>query len=127
MQVQYSIDNWGKLKVRDDSGRTVILDAVYWAIKTVPENRRYDLLYGVMPRSPKADIPNKLFEGLFYGIRRYHKQGCSKPGAAGYEEPRTVRLREHLKTLEMRLTNELIKQCPFNLEKHLWRRELVLT
>ena len=123
MIVEYDVNHGGELKVRDVSGKTLILHDAFWTIRTVPENKIYDILYGLHPRAPSTEIPDRLFEGLFYGIRRYHKDG-SKDNMMGYCKPSVMKLKNHIKSLERGLIDTLEKDCNYIFSRY-WHKELV--
>lgn len=120
MLVQYDVKTNGELLVRDESLRTIILHDAYWMIKCVPEEEKHTGLYGMYPNSPKLEIPDRLFDGLYYIIRRWHKSTVSIKWIDG---PDGQALKKHIETLESELVKILKMDGRISLESYLFHKK----
>ena len=131
MKVQYQVFSGGEIRIRNETGKTIILNPNYWAIKSVPENERYSFNWGVDPRSPTVEIPDDIFIGLHYGIRRYNKEGFRRmrkgkgKGMKGFDDPEVMKIKASIDSLESQLAGILEQNDPVGLEPYLFFQQII--
>jgi len=70
MKIQYDAKGNGTLLVRDpETKRAIVLHDAFWHL----EGKREGTFNVPRYNSPIIDVPERIFEGLYSGIRRWHK------------------------------------------------------
>ncbi|MFC1697475.1 hypothetical protein ACFL1H_04030, partial [Nanoarchaeota archaeon] len=120
LKIKYDIKTGGRLILRDDIGRTVVLHDAYWDTKEV-EKEEISGIFGIGSSPLETDINKSLFEGLYFGIWGYHHIGELK----GYEDKLIVKLKEMVEDHEIKLIDILRKDNQIDVDKYLWHKKLV--
>jgi len=120
MNIQYNVKSNGELLIRNpETKRTLILHDAYWYLEGKREG-----LFNIPPsNSPILDIPKNLFEGLYSGIRRWHKSFTRYPNL-NVEEPLVSNFKKAIESLENELVDLLENDGRVNISWYSFHKEI---
>ena len=120
MEIQCDTKSNGELLVRDpETKRTIILHDAYWDLRWKREGEFNALHYNV----PIVDVHQRIFEGLYSGIRRWHKTFTRYPNL-NVEEPPASNFKKAIENLENELLKLLIKDRRIDLSWYFFHKEI---
>ena len=120
MNIQYNVKSNGELLIRDpETKRTLILHDAYWYLEGKREGRFDIPCYNAQI----VNVPEKIFEGLYSGVRRWHKV-FTKDFRINVDEPPVSDFKKAIENLENELVELLIKDGKVDLSQYLFHKEL---
>ena len=120
MEIQYEDKGNGELLIRDPATkRSLIFHDAYWYLEGKREGRFNIPCYN----APLVDIPERIFEGLYSGIRRWHKVFTKDPKLNVDENPASG-FKKSIELLENELVRLLIKDGRADLSWYLFNKEM---
>ena len=120
MEIQCDTKSNGELLVRDpETKRTIILHDAYWDLGWKRAGEFNVLHYN----APIVDVPQRIFEGLYSGIRRWHKV-FTKDLGINVDEPPASNFKKAIENLENELLKLLIKNRRIDLSCYFFHKEI---
>ena len=105
MDIQYDVKSNGELLIRDpETKRSLVLHDAYWHL----EGKREGRFNIPSADSPIVEIPERIFEGLYSGIRRWHKF-FTKDLRVNVDKPPAFNFKREIIKLEDELVDLLVK------------------